>query len=158
MLRIEGDDDRALNAANRSRRRKSGDRKKLQPNEIKPVVKQLLLRERLAKDVELSDRNVRRVVGDDIRSRRAGRRLAQNGLRHRVDLRDGGANVRARLEINLENADSDYRLRLDMLDSVNSRGIGALADDREPALHVNRVEPRVTPNHHHDREIDRREN
>src|ERR1700747_2291523 len=116
MLRVEVDDDRALNTANRRGRRKSGYRKKLQPNEIQAVVKELLLRERLAKDVELSDRNVRGVVGNDIWRRGAGRRLAQDRLRDRVDLRDSGADVRARLEINFENADSEDRLRFDMFD------------------------------------------
>src|ERR1700676_1815344 len=114
MLGVEVDDDRALNAANRSRRRKSRYREKLQANEIQAVVKELLLRERLAEDVQLSDRNVGRVVGNDIWGRRAGRRLAQNRLRDRIDLRDGGADVRAGLEINLEHADSEDRLRLDM--------------------------------------------
>src|SRR5258708_32758747 len=132
MLRIEVDDDRALNAADRRGRRKSRYREKLQPNEIQAVVKELLLRERLTEDVQLSDRNVRRVVGNDIWGGSADRRLAQNRLRDRVDLRDRGADVRARLEINLENADPEYRFRFDMLDSINRRGIRALADDHEP--------------------------
>src|SRR5208282_6137308 len=99
--------------------------------------------ERVAIDVELSDRNVCSVVGNDIWGRSAERRLAQDGLRHRVDLRDGGANVRARLKINFELADPEDRLRLDMFDSVDRRGIGPLADDHEPALHIDGVEPRV---------------
>ncbi len=154
LLGIEVHDDRALNAADWCGRRKPRYRKELQPNEIQAVVKELLLRERLAEDVELSDRNVRRVVRNNIRGRSALGRLPQDRLRDRVDLRDGGADVRARLEINLEHADPENRLRLDMLDSVNGRGIGALADDHQPALHVDRVEAGIAPDHHHDRQVD----
>src|SRR6266436_2104071 len=107
MLRIEVDDDRALHTTNRRGRRKSWYRKKLQANEIQAVVKQLLLRERLAKDVELRDRNVGGVVGNDIRGGGSGRRLAQDCLRDRIDLRDRGADIRARLEVNLEHADPE---------------------------------------------------
>lgn len=72
--------------------------------------------------------------------------------------RISGIRLRKAREIDFDNPNLDYRLRLRVFDSVDGRGLGALADDREPALHVDRVETGVALNHHYNQQIDRREN
>ena len=74
--------------------------------EIQPEVGQRLLGQALAGQGELNDRNRRGVVVEDERRHAAGRHLPQQRLRDRGDLRVGDADVGARLEENLDDAEA----------------------------------------------------
>ena len=62
-----------LHAAERRRAGKSGDGEELDTDEVKAVIEQLLLGEYVAEHVELRDRNVRRVIGNNLRRHRSAR-------------------------------------------------------------------------------------
>ena len=84
-------------------------------------------------------------------------RLLRIDLRDGVHLRDRAADVSARLEINLEDADAVDRFGFDMLDAVDGGRVGALGNENHPALDVEGGKARIVPDDHDDRKIDRRE-
>ena len=73
---------------------------------------------------------------------------------HGTDLRDGAADIGARLEVDLQDADAGDRLRLDAGDAVDGGGVGALADEDDAAFHVLGGQAGIVPHHHHDRDVD----
>ena len=105
----------------------------------------------------MRDRDVGRVVRNDLRRLGAAGHIGKNGLGDRVDLRDCARDIGAGLKINFQQTDTKHRFGLDVLDTVDGRRIGALADEDHAALHVQRCHAGVVPDHHHHRHVDRRE-
>ncbi len=157
VVRPEVHHDLPPDAAERRRRREALDREQPHADEVQPVVEEVLLGQRVAVHVQLRDRDVRRVVLDDVRRLHARRHDLEDRLRHRRDLRDRAGDVRAVVEVDLDQADAVQRRRLDVLDAVHRRRVGALADEHHAALHVGRGEAGVVPHDDHDRQVDRRE-
>jgi hypothetical protein len=158
LRRVQIDHYRAVAPAERRRRRDAFDDKQAQADEVQAVVKKLLLRQRLARNIELYDRNVGGVVVNDVRRLHAGREDRKQRLRRRTHLRDPACQRGARMKIDLDYARAGYRLRLDVLDVVDDARRHALGDDRDAALHIDRRKPRVRPYLDDDREVDRRKN
>ena len=148
----------AAHTAQRCGRGEAGNREELDADEVEAVVEQLAGRKHVAVDVELRDRDVAGVVGNDLRRLDAAWQIAQDGLGHRVDLRDRRADVRAGLEINPQQTNAVDRFGFDMLDAVDRGRISALGDEDDPALDVERGQTRIVPDDQHDRKIDLREN
>ena len=103
LRRVEVDHDRSRASAERRWRRQPLDAEQPHANEVEAVIEELLLRERVAEDVELCHRHVSGVVVNDVRRDHPGRKNRQQRLRHRPNLRDsrrGGrpsdGNTRAR--------------------------------------------------------------
>ena len=78
-------------------------------------------------------------------------------LRDRRDLRDGGVDVRRRLEEDLDDGDAGERLRLDVLDVVDGGRQRALVAGDDAVGHLGRGEAAVVPDDADDRDVDVRE-
>jgi len=70
------------------------------------------------------------------------------------DLRDGGLDVRARLEEDLDDRDAGERRRLDVLDIAHRGGEPALVLGRDALPHLLRGEAVVVPDDADDRDVD----
>ena len=123
-------------AAVRRGHRGAGDGGQLRADEVLPVVEQLHLRQLVARQRQLQDRNARGVVAEHIGRRDAGRQQLQHGLRSRRNLRQRRVDIDVRLKENLDHAVAGQRLRFDVLDVVDLRGQGALVVVDDAAGHV----------------------
>jgi hypothetical protein len=89
---------------------------------LRPIVVQLLLGEALAGETELEDGNAGGGEVDDLRRKDAGRELAEFELGGGGDLRVGGVERGAGLEVDLEDGLAVERGGLDVLDVVDEGG------------------------------------
>src|ERR1700733_4062276 len=86
------------------------DRRQRGPDEIRGKIVERGLGERVAGQCQLDDRNASSVVNQQERRGDAGRKLLQDGLGYRRDLRLGGADVDRRLEDHFDDAAAGRRL------------------------------------------------
>ena len=84
-------------------------------------------------------------VGDDQGRGCPWWQLAQLGLRHGRDLRNGGGNRDLGLEVNLHHRNAHQRLRLDMVDIVDRGGQRAFGESNDAAGHIRGGQARVLP-------------
>ncbi len=139
------------------RRGQPGDGEEPEAQEVQAVVVELLLVHRLAGHRELRDRNVGRVELQHHRRRDPRRHEAARGEGDRRDLGDRCADVGVLLEVNAQNPEALDGRGVDVLDSGDRRGVGALADVDDAPLHVLRAEAVVVPDDDHDRDVDARQ-
>ena len=99
--------------------RRACDLRQLRPDEILSGVLKLRLRERLARQRQLNDRDARSVEAENEGRRNSLRQVLKDGLRGRRRLRQRGVDVDAGLEEDLDDAVPRQGLRLDMLDIVD---------------------------------------
>ncbi len=156
--RIDVHVDLALLASERRWARKTGNGEQSHPDEIEPVVEDLLFGEGFAGSGQLSDRDVGGVELDDVGWLHPGGRDPQQGARGGGHLGNCRADVGPGLEVDLDNSDAGNRLGFDPFNAVDRGGVGALADQNHPALHVLRGQAGVIPDHDHHRDVDRRKN
>ena len=130
------------------------DRRERRPDEILGEIEELGLRQRVARQRQLDDRNARRIVDEDDRRRDARRKLLQNCLRYGGDLRLRGADVDARLEVDFDDAVAGQRLRFDMLDVIDRRRERPFVGRDDAARHVVRRQAGIAPNDRDDRDAD----
>ena len=121
--------------------------------EVVGVVGQLLFGQGAGVQGDLNDGHIGRVELDDVGRLHARRRDAQNRVALGGDLGDGGADVGALLEVDLENALAGDRQGFDAFDAVHRGGIGALADEDDAPLHIFGAQAVVAPGHINDRNI-----
>ena len=126
----------------------------LSADEIQAVVIELLFGEALAGETELQNGHTRCRIGDDQGRGRPCRQLAQLGLRHRRDLRNGGGNGYVGLEVNLHYGNAHQRLRFNMVDIVDRGGQRAFRQGDDAAGHIRGGEPLILPNDADHRNID----
>ena len=91
-------------------------------DEIQAVVVELLFGKALTRETKLQNRHTRCRVSDDQGRGGPWRQLAQLGLRHGRDLRNGGGNRHLGLEIDFHHGNAHQRLRLNMVDIVDRGG------------------------------------
>ena len=154
LRRVEVDHHLALLAAVGRGRREPGNREKADADEVQRVVVDLLLGLGRARDGELRDRHVRRVVPDDARQQDSRRHAVARRLGDGRDLRDGPADVGPRLEVDLEDADARHRLRLDARDAVDRGGVRPLAEEDDAPLHFLGRHAGVVPDDDDDGDVD----
>ena len=126
----------------------------LRTDEVEAVVVQLLLGEALAGETELQDGDAGGGEVDDLRRKDAGRELAEFELGGRGDLRVGGVERGARLEIDLEDGLAVERGGLDVLDVVDEGGEGLLVGRGEAAFEFFWREACVLPGDGDDGDVD----
>ena len=85
--------------------------RELWPDKVLREIEQFRLRQRIAGQSQLDDRNARGVVDQNDRRRGARGKLLQNGLRYRRDLRLSGVDVDIRLKEDFDDAHAGKRLR-----------------------------------------------
>ena len=127
-------------------------------DEIQAVVIELLFGEALAGETELQNGHTRCGVGDDQGRGCPCGQLAQLGLRHGRDLRDGGGNRDLGLEINLHHRNAHQGLRLNMVDIVDRGGQRAFGQGDDAAGHIHGRKALVLPDDADHRNIDVGEN
>ncbi len=123
-------------------------------HDVHRLVQHLLLRLGRARGRQLQDRNGGGVVVQDQRRGRARRKLLQHRLGDGGHLSRGGADVDARLEVDLDDAHPRQRLALDVLDVVDRQRQGTLIGRDDPAGHFVRGKPVVAPSHADHRHAD----
>ncbi len=109
-------------------------------DEVQAVVVELLLRQRLARDGELQDRDAGRAVAHDQRRRHPLRQEPEESLDQRGNLRLGRRHVRALMEEDLDHAHPVHGLGLHVLDVVDGGSHGALGHRQNALLHIVRRE------------------
>ena len=133
-------------------------RSQLRPDEVCAVIVQLLLRQPLSANGQLQDGNAGSVIPDDKRRGHVRRHDAQNRLRRRSDLRHARFYTRVRVEKHLDHGYAGERLRFNVLDIVDSSGVGALGNGGDSLLHLLRRESGIGKDRADHRDVDFRKN
>ena len=105
-------------------------------HEIEAEIRQILLRESVARERELDDGHGGGAVVQDQRRRLAGRQLLEERLRDRRHLRIGGGDVGPGVKEDFHDAERRVRVRLDVLDVVHRGGERALERRDDPSRHL----------------------
>ena len=128
------------------------------PNDVLSQVVQLGIRERLARQAQLDDRNVGGAIAQHQRRRDVARHVLQHDQCAARQLRDGTRHIGAFVQIDFLDADAHVAGGLDAGDIVHKGGELALVQRQDPVLHVLRAHAAVRPDHACDRDLDLRKN
>ncbi len=131
-----------------------GDGDQLGTDSVEADVVELLLGEPCAGETELQDGNAGGAEVDDLRRQDAGRQLAQHELGDGADLRVGGVQTGARLQVDLDDDYTGDGGGFGVLDVVDQRGESLLVGRGESAFELLGIETGVLPGDRDDRDID----
>ena len=127
------------------------------PDDVLAEVVERGVRQRIARQAQLDDRDVGRAIAQNQRRRDVARHVLQHDQRELRQLRDGAAHVRAFVQIDLDDADADVAVGFDAGDVVDQRGQLPLVKRQDAVLHVRRAHAVVGPDDADDRNVDFRE-
>jgi hypothetical protein len=152
--RVDVDHDLAGLAAERRRHGGALDGEQLRAEIVEAVVENLLLRERVAGDAHLDDRNGRGAVPEDERRVHPRREDAEQGLADGAALCHGGLDLRPGIEEDLDVGEAVHGLRFDVLDVVHVARERPLGDRDDPLLHLVGRHAGVGPDDADDGDVD----
>ena len=136
---------RAIEPTIGNRHRSPGHAGELRPQEVVAKVEQARLRNSLARQRHLDDRNGCGIIGQHPRRCRAGRQQLQHRLPRGGHLRDRRTDIDRRLERDLDDAIPEDELGLDCLDVVHLHGEQTLKEKADAVGHFVRQQAVVRP-------------